>query len=92
MSKPRQKRNGTTKDAGIVLEDQIVKGVFIMKAWIDREGCIGCSLCETTCPAVFRMAEDGLAEVYTDPVPVGETDAATEARDNCPVSVIHTEE
>mgnify|MGYP003297318571 CR=1 FL=1 len=63
-----------------------------MKAWIDREGCIGCGLCETTCPAVFRMAEDGLAEVYTDPVPAGETDAATEARDNCPVSVIHVEE
>ena len=59
-----------------------------MKAAIDRSGCIGCSLCADTCPAVFRMADDGLAEVYADPVPAGEEDAAREAADNCPASVI----
>ena len=62
-----------------------------MKATIDRDGCISCELCVQTCPAVFRMADDGLAEVYTDPVPSDEEDASQEARDGCPVSVISIE-
>ena len=37
-----------------------------MKASIDREGCIGCGLCADTCPAVFQMAADGLAEHAAD--------------------------
>ncbi len=59
-----------------------------MKATIDRDGCIGCELCASTCPKVFRMAEDGLAEVYAEPVPKDAESAAEEARDGCPVSVI----
>ncbi len=59
-----------------------------MKATIDRDGCIGCELCASTYPKVFRMAEDGLAEVYTEPVPTDAESAAEEARDGCPVSVI----
>ena len=62
-----------------------------MKASIDREGCISCGLCESTCPQVFRMAEDGLAEVFVDPVPASAESAATEAQYNCPVSVITVE-
>lgn len=62
-----------------------------MKASINRDGCIACELCESTCPAVFRMAKDGLAEVYVDPIPQTEEDSAKEARDNCPVSVITIE-
>ena len=62
-----------------------------MKASIDREGCISCGLCESTCPQVFRMAEDGLAEVFVDPVPASAESTATEAQDNCPVSVITVE-
>ncbi|MEA4832655.1 Ferredoxin [bioreactor metagenome] len=59
-----------------------------MKATIDRKGCIACGLCVSTCPEVFRMADDGLAEVYTDPVPESVEETATEAQENCPVSVI----
>ena len=62
-----------------------------MKATIDREGCISCGLCAETCPEVFRMADDGLAEVYTDPVSESAEDTATEAQDSCPVSVITVE-
>ena len=62
-----------------------------MKAIIERNGCIGCGLCSDTCPAVFRMDDEGLAEVYTDPIPSDEEDAAVEAADNCPVSVITVE-
>ena len=62
-----------------------------MKASIDRDGCIGCGLCADTCPSVFRMADDGLAEAYEADVPAGDEAAAEEARDNCPVSVITVE-
>jgi ferredoxin len=62
-----------------------------MKATIDRDGCIGCGLCADTCPNVFRMASDGLAEVFTDIVSQSDEAAAREAMDNCPVSVITVE-
>ncbi len=59
-----------------------------MKATIDRSGCISCGLCVDTCPEVFQMADDGLAEVFADPVPKEAEGTAVEARDGCPVSVI----
>lgn len=62
-----------------------------MKATIDRSGCIGCGLCTETCPDVFRIADDGLAEVYTDPIPEDTESSAKEAADNCPVGVISVE-
>jgi ferredoxin len=37
------------------------------------------------------MADDGLAEVYVDEVPEDKEDAAIEAQENCPVSVIEVE-
>lgn len=58
-----------------------------MKAVIDRDGCIGCGLCPSTCSEVFRMADDGLAEVHGAVTP--DTQACVQdAADNCPVSVI----
>jgi ferredoxin len=62
-----------------------------MKATIDREGCIGCGVCADTCPEVFRMAEDGLAEVYVNPIPASSENTAMEAQEGCPVSVITVE-
>ena len=59
-----------------------------MKASINRDGCISCGLCASTCPGVFRMADDDLAEVYVEEVPEELEDAAIEAQENCPVSVI----
>ena len=59
-----------------------------MKAKLDRSGCIGCGLCAETCPEVFRILDDGLAEAYREDVPEGAEDTAAEARDACPVSVI----
>jgi ferredoxin len=59
-----------------------------MKAAIDRDGCISCGLCAETCPDVFRMADDGKAEVVVDEVPDDLRDSAEEAADGCPVSVI----
>ncbi len=62
-----------------------------MKATIDRDGCISCGLCAETCPEVFRMGDDGKAEVYQDPVPKEAENKAAEARDGCPASVITVE-
>ncbi len=59
-----------------------------MKASLDRTGCIGCGLCAETCPNVFRMADDGIAEAYQTDVPTADEAAAQEAAENCPVSVI----
>jgi len=62
-----------------------------MKASIDREGCISCGVCESTCPEVFRMAGDGYAEVIVDTIPESAEKTAIEAQENCPVSVITVE-
>ena len=37
-----------------------------------NENCIGCGLCEGTCPAVFHMTDAGVAEAIPDEVPAGE--------------------
>jgi len=58
-----------------------------MEASVDRSGCIGCGLCAETCPEVFRISDDGLAEV-TAPVAPSMESSALEAMENCPVSVI----
>lgn len=63
-----------------------------MKAYLDRDGCISCGLCTDTCPEVFRMAEDGVAEAYNEDVPKEVEDKAIEAQEGCPVSVITVEE
>lgn len=62
-----------------------------MNAKIKRSGCIGCGLCIGTCPDVFGMADDGMAEVIAAPGP-DTLQCAKEAAANCPVSVITVEE
>lgn len=59
-----------------------------MKAKLDRSGCISCCLCAQTCPEVFRIADDGVAEVFLENVPEALEDSAVEAQNGCPVSVI----
>lgn len=52
-----------------------------------NDGCIGCGLCTSICPEVFRMNDENLAEVYKEPNEA-EKPAAMEAAGSCPVSVI----
>lgn len=56
---------------------------------VDQDVCISCNLCADTVPEVFRMNDDGLAEVY-DPTGAPE-DKIQEAIDSCPVSCIDWE-
>lgn len=60
------------------------------KPYVDQDVCISCNLCVDTVPEVFRMNEDGLAEVY-DPSGAAE-EKIQEAIDACPVACIHWEE
>ncbi len=57
--------------------------------YVDKDVCISCNLCVDTVPEVFRMDDDGLAEVY-DPTGAPE-EKIQEAIDSCPVSCIHWE-
>lgn len=59
-----------------------------MKAYVDKDLCTGCGLCESTCPDVFELDDDGIA-VAKDIELKGELleDAET-ARDDCPVEAI----
>jgi len=70
----------------------IRRGEYNMRATIDRDGCISCGLCETICSNVFRMADDGLAEVYVEEIPENVENCALEAQDSCPAGVISVEE
>jgi ferredoxin len=62
-----------------------------MKAFIDRENCIGCGLCASVCAEVFEMADDGKAQVIVEEVPASLEGCANDAKDQCPVSVISVE-
>ncbi len=62
-----------------------------MNAVIDRSGCISCGLCAETCPEVFQIADDGLAEVIMENVPKELEEKVIEAKEDCPVSVINIE-
>lgn len=52
-----------------------------------NDSCIGCGLCESTCPEVFSMNGDVAVAIDTE-VPENALDAAAEAKDGCPVGAI----
>ena len=61
-----------------------------MKARVDPELCIGCTLCVSTCPEVFKMQEDK-AVVYVAVVPKEAEENCKKATDECPVTAIFIE-
>lgn len=56
--------------------------------YIVNEGCIGCGLCEATCPEVFSMSDAGVAVAIESEVPEEVLAAAAEAKEGCPVGAI----
>jgi len=58
-----------------------------MKAKVDADLCIGCGLCVSTCPEVFKMEEDK-AVVIGSAVPKGAEDTCKKATEECPVTAI----
>lgn len=59
--------------------------------WVDKDECIGCGLCISNCPGVFRMDEEGKAECF-DASGATEEEIQNGAIDACPVSCIHWQE
>jgi len=58
--------------------------------FIDQDECIGCGNCEESCPDVFRMNDDGIAEVHDSH---GATiELIQDAIDACPVECISWEQ
>jgi ferredoxin len=61
-----------------------------VRAIVDTDLCIGCSLCADTCPEVFAMMDDGYAHPIVEPIPHEEYDCVAEAVEICPVEAIST--
>lgn len=56
------------------------------------DSCIGCGMCEGTCPEVFSLNADALAVAVDGDVPADQIDSAKEAMENCPVNAISQED
>ncbi|GFO57477.1 ferredoxin [Geomonas sp. Red276] len=57
------------------------------EVYVDQDVCIGCGLCASTVPEVFRLNDDGVSEVYDQGG--AEEERIQQAIDSCPVSCIH---
>jgi ferredoxin len=55
------------------------------KIAIDASTCVGCGLCEQSCPEVFEMQSDGIAHVKTDSC---SQHNLQEVAEQCPVQAI----
>lgn len=62
-----------------------------MKAFVDKDICIGCGACTGICPEIFDMDNDGLAVAIVEEVPTELQESAVEAQEGCPVSAIIVE-
>lgn len=59
-----------------------------MRAYVDKDTCIGCETCVAICPEVFSMDDDGKSVAINADVPVDSKNDAVRGRDECPVSAI----
>ena len=58
--------------------------------YVDQNECTGCNLCVDTCPEVFRMTDNDVAEAFN---PTGADESKIqECIDNCAVTCIHWKE
>jgi Ferredoxin len=62
-----------------------------MKAYVDKDTCIGCGLCAAISPEIFDMDDDGKAKATENEVGEALQVSANEACEQCPVSAITVE-
>lgn len=58
-----------------------------MKAFVDHDICIGCGLCESICPDVFKLI-NAKSTVIQKPVDEKNLNFLKQAADSCPVGAI----
>ena len=61
-----------------------------MRAKVHKDVCIGCGLCASICPEVFRIDDDEKAVVIAETT-VATYDEVQEAMASCPVAAISEE-
>lgn len=61
-----------------------------MKAAVDPDICISCTICTQVCPEVYKMAGE-TAVAYTSPIPAYLESDAQDAANQCPVNAISIE-
>lgn len=59
-----------------------------MKISVDADRCAGHGDCVSTCPAVFRLADAGYAEVTMSEIPSDYSDLVAKAAAECPEHAI----
>lgn len=59
-----------------------------MRTTVDHDLCIGDAICESICPQVFQLGDDGLSYVIADPFPADLQAEVEEAADSCPTDAI----
>ncbi len=62
-----------------------------MKVTVDKDTCVGCSLCASSCPDVYDM-EGAVAVVKVGDVPAQLQECARQAAKECPVDAIRVAE
>ena len=62
-----------------------------MKAFVDRDSCIGCEACVGICPEVFSMDDEGISVAIDGEIAADLVESAEEAMECCPVSAITVE-
>jgi len=59
------------------------------KITVDASLCTGCGLCESSCPEVFKMNDENIAEVLSSSC---ESCDVSQVGSDCPVEAIKLEE
>ncbi|HHV96310.1 MAG TPA: ferredoxin [Clostridiaceae bacterium] len=64
-----------------------------MKAYVDKEACISCGLCESLCPDIFSLQEDadGKAVAVDEELTGDRLECAKDAAAQCPTEAIRVE-
>jgi ferredoxin len=63
-----------------------------MKPTVDADLCIGCGSCETECPEVFRLGDDGISHVILEDATEELYGCVRDAMDACPTEAISVKE
>ncbi|MGE5560388.1 MAG: ferredoxin [Chloroflexota bacterium] len=62
-----------------------------MKARVEKDKCIACGLCVSTCSAVFEFDDDGLAKAKEGAIDNTLAADVQAAADGCPTSAIEVD-